>query len=195
MLKKMESRVLIVFCGILCYGVFLYLAWNITLLIPGDKLWSIFSNIYTINIHNNIVDLIDIIHISLGFPLLFYGGYRMPKISHIIFNVHNRETRKPKELLTEGYYGKVRHPMYASFMFINLGLLFSLRSKILNLISFILLFVFALNGIIEEKIVLMPRFNKEYKGYANQVKARYFTKATGSYVTLLIILSILGLFF
>lgn len=77
MLNKIKSRIIIVFLGVLCYGVFMYLVYNIIPLIPGNKLWSSFSNVYTIKANNNIIDLIDIIHISLGFPLLIYGGYRL----------------------------------------------------------------------------------------------------------------------
>ncbi len=193
-IKFIES-VIIFICLSVVYAIFLRLIWYILSILPDKKLWSSLSNFYKINIFNHVYDSFDIIYLILGFPLFVYGGYNLVQISKMISKAHDRKTRTPIKLLKDKYYRKVRHPMYAMFMFINLGLFFSLRSTFGIFIPFIMIPSFAFNGWMEEKKILIPKFEDEYKEYAKKVRSRYFTKVTGGYVTLLLILSVLGLIF
>lgn len=149
----------------------------------------------TIVILQNKVALFDIIYFLLGLVFFTHGTLRLVEISRQNNGARDSQTRLPVRLLTDGYYGKVRHPMYGSFMLIQAGTLFSLRSLIGLGIAVLVIFIQSINGIVEEKNQLVKIFSEEYELYRKKVKAKYLTGVMKVYFVLAGLLSVAGVLF
>ncbi|MFX0145309.1 MAG: methyltransferase family protein, partial [Candidatus Hodarchaeota archaeon] len=68
-------------------------------------------------------------------------------------------------LITKGIFNIIRHPIYSAWGIIFLGLAIisdSLTSLIVSVLIFIIL---EINAIIEEKLILIPKFGQKYENY------------------------------
>jgi len=135
-------------------------------------LWSSFEIIIISGIIN--ISLWNFLHLFIGSIIFFISLYQCFIIIRINQEVHIAKNH-PGKIIKEGYYGKVRHPMTARFIFITFSFFFMMRS----LLGF-LIFLFILTLLIgitfyEEKNILIPMFEQDYKQYMIQVKERFFT--------------------
>jgi protein-S-isoprenylcysteine O-methyltransferase Ste14 len=99
------------------------------------------------------------------------------------------------KILDTGYYGQVRHPMYAMFILANVGLGFAMSSVYGLAFGLLSLLAFVANGIFEEKYVMLRFFGEEYQDYMRRVTARYFTAGQSLVLSLVLVLYIAGFFF
>ncbi|MCF2138603.1 MAG: hypothetical protein K9W44_00940 [Candidatus Lokiarchaeota archaeon] len=120
--------------------------------------------------------ILDIFQYIFGICLYIYANLRIIRISVQNRTIIDKNTQSPHRLLTEKYYGKVRHPMYGMFM-IN-GLFFGsiVGSFLFLTIGLILIVIQSFNGIIEEETKLIPKFEEKYISYKKNVPARYFSE-------------------
>ncbi|MFX0039751.1 MAG: methyltransferase family protein [Promethearchaeota archaeon] len=75
-------------------------------------------------------------------------------------------------LITKGIFNIIRHPVYSAWGIIFLGLAIisdSLTSLIVSVLIFIIL---EINAIIEEKLILIPKFGERYENYKSKTSNR-----------------------
>lgn len=165
--------------------------------LPFADLWQKID-IYLFNINFPLIDtvymctLMNIIHFSFGFCMYIYAIYHFINITIENHNARDPETRKPFKLNTEGYYGKVRHPMYGMMILIYIAFFFALKSWLSLIIGLILITNILINGWYEEKFVLMRLFGEEYREYKDKTKNWFFDRNISLILIILILISLLG---
>ncbi|MFX1257685.1 MAG: methyltransferase family protein [Promethearchaeota archaeon] len=91
------------------------------------------------------------------------------------------------QLITEGPYEIMRHPMYSFWALIFLSLAFIFDSFISLILSpFVMLFL-GFEGFLEEKYILIPKFGEKYENYIEKTSHRLFPSP---YNALLVIIAI-----
>lgn len=85
---------------------------------PQFDLWR--RKAYIISLFNHKVEIFTLIHFILGFIFFTHGCVRLTEISEQVRTVRDKETREPTKLLTTGYFAGLRHPMYGTFMILQL---------------------------------------------------------------------------
>lgn len=157
---------------------------------PQYDLWK--RKEYIISVFNYKVEIFTLIHFILGFIFFIHGGVRLVEIGEQVQTVRDKETRKPTKLLKSGYFSVLRHPMYGTFMILQLGIWFSTKSLIGILILIPLIILFYANGIFEENKSLKGIFGDEYVLYMKRVPHRYLTKLMMFYFALASVVTIVG---
>ena len=115
------------------------------------------------------------IHAIIGAILFLIAFYQCLEIVKINNQAHDGKNR-PNQLLQEGYYAVVRHPMTTRFLLILLSFCFMMTSLI-SLFAYLLLHLFfLLITIYEEKRILYPTFGESYTKYKEKVPHRFFNK-------------------
>ncbi|NHJ03809.1 MAG: hypothetical protein EAX90_03230 [Candidatus Heimdallarchaeota archaeon] len=138
--------------------------------------------------------LFKTIHFSIGMSVLFYGSYHVSQIITINRSAH-ASRNNPNILLHEGYYGKVRHPMYTMFLFMITGFIFAMCNYVAIAIFLVFFFLLLILAIYEEKYMLIPKFGEKYKEYMLVVKRRFFDNYSWIFLLSLLAFSIIGIFF
>ena len=106
--------------------------------------------------------------------------------------VMDYNSRKPAELKTDGWYSRVRHPMYQFFIVVFSSLLVTTRSMWGVSIAAILLGLHWIAIVIEEK-ELKARFEMDYYQYRKEVSSQFFTRFWAIYLGVLYGIVILGM--
>ncbi|MBE6051571.1 MAG: hypothetical protein E7214_13225 [Clostridium sp.] len=160
---------------------------------PSMDLWKDCYHEVTILNHN--FDVFTLIHFLVGLVFFVHGSVRLVEITEEVNRVRDKKTRMPNEILTDGYYSKVRHPMYGTFMILQLGIGFATKSLIGTIIVILMTIMSILNGISEEKMSLIPMFKEKYLSYMKKVKHRYLTDVMVGYFVLATFITALGVFY
>lgn len=161
--------------------------------IPDFQPWSNFKTWFTFGGVRYLKP--DLIYFIFGIIFTSYGTMKLSKITVQNHNVRNEKGSAPKELLVDGYYAKVRHPMYGTFIILQAGFMLSLRSFVGIIIALIVLIFQYANAVIEEKKQLKPIFGEEYRLYAENVNRILLTKSEIIAFALASLLSIVGFAF
>lgn len=135
--------------------------------------------------------LFKTIHFSIGMLLLFYGSYHVGQIISINRSAHASRNNL-SNLLHEGYYGKVRYPM---FLFMISGFIFAMCNYITIAIAVVFFLLFLILAIYEEKKMLLPKFGEKYEEYMIVAKGRFFENYSWIFLLSLFAFSIIGIFF
>lgn len=147
-----------VFIFLCCLNIFIYQYWKL-----------IFPTI-------NIPIMSDIFQI-VGFTLII-GGNIVLLLAYRKLGVHWSYpidgSKKQKDLVTTGIYGKVRHPIYLSFNIFCIGFNLLLLDWFLTVLYIIAAIGLYFQAIDEEKI-LIDYFGEEYLEYMNKT-GRFFLK-------------------
>ena len=186
--KNSNVRNFIVFLLSVLYILVILLSWEYY---PSLKLWKLLDLVILDFFLK--ISLFRMIHLIIGLPIFVYG---MINVIEIVSINQKAQLRKnvPKYLLKEGFYGKVRHPMYTMIILIQFSLFFSLTSTFALLFSILFTLLFMLFGLFEEKYQLIPILGEEYKHYSNEVKTRFFPFSLKILLVLLYLFSFLGIF-
>jgi len=99
---------------------------------------------------------------------------------------------KPVELKTDGWYSRVRHPMYQFFIIVMSSLLVTTRSLWGMSIALMLFGIHWIVIGIEEK-ELRSRFGIKYLEYRQEVPSQFFTRFWAIYMAVLYGIVILGM--
>jgi protein-S-isoprenylcysteine O-methyltransferase Ste14 len=174
---------------VVSYVVLMTIGWLILAVLPAAPLWDTLNRAPD---GGSSTLLVGLFHIALGAPLYLYATFHAPRIVEAFRAVQIRED-EPTRLLTDGYYAQVRHPFYAMNILSIAGLMFSLCSAYPLILAILGGAIFYFNGYFDERQWLYPRFGDTYVVYARRVPARYFTPLTGTYLALLIVLSVAGI--
>ncbi len=162
-------------------------------LLPGSHLWAAVDLL--VSVGPVTASLVGLLHLLTGYALFIYGSYHAWRATREKNTVEDPRRALATRLLDTGYYGRVRHPMYAMFILANAGLGFAMNSIYGLAFSLLSLVLFVANGIFEERAVMMRYFGEEYRAYMRRVPARYFTPLQAVVLGLVLALNIAGLFF
>ncbi|MEJ2294428.1 MAG: hypothetical protein P8Y23_06615, partial [Candidatus Lokiarchaeota archaeon] len=121
--KKLLKNIIITIISIF-YVIAILFSWGYY---PSFKLWKsldwgLFDSFLKIS-------LFRIIHLVIGLPLFIYGMINVIKIVSINQKAQLKKNH-PGYLLKDGYYSKMRHPMYTMIILIQFSLFFSLCSSL-----------------------------------------------------------------
>lgn len=169
----------------ICYTLIILFSWDSY---PSLKLWKRID-ITLIDFYFH-ATFFRIVHFVVGMPFFIYGGFKVIEV----ININKKaqlERNRPRYIIRDGLYGKMRHPMYTMIILIQAGLFFSLCSALGILFSSFFILFFMMLGLYEEKYQLIPIFGEQYRDYISQVKIRYFP--TNIKIFLIIIYSLLFL--
>lgn len=179
--------------GIVGY-IFLYvLIKYVFLYIPDFQPWSDFETWFMLG--NIRFVKVDLVYFVCGLIFNCYGTVRLSKITEQNHSAKSEKNSMPKKLLINGYYTKVRHPMYGTFIFLQAGFMLSLRSFVGIIVALIIVGGQYINAIIEEKKKLIPIFGDEYNLYIKNTRGMVLTKSEIVVVIFAVIFSIAGLTF
>ena len=134
----------------------------------------------------------DLAYFVWGLIIVCYGTIRLSKITYQNHSAKNKENSTPHKLLTTGYYTKVRHPMYGTFIILQAGFLLSLRSFIGIIVALIVVIAQYINAGFEEKKQLIPIFGEEYSQYTKKVSRRLLTRFELIALILALLFSVAG---
>lgn len=196
--KKLQSnhisqRIIRLLWTVIGYGLIYACLKYVFLFIPDIQPWNHSETWFTI--YNIKFIKADLLYFVGGLIANLYGAVRLSKITIQNHSAKDKKNDKPKELLHTGYYGKVRHPMYGTFLILQAGCLLPLRSLAGIIVTFLLALIQYLNAITEEKHRLIPIFREKYQGYQKNVKAMLFTKPEAVLFLLPVLFSALGFAF
>lgn len=107
---------------------------------------------------------IDLLYFLGGLAAICYASIRLIRITTENHSV--RDKGLPCRVLTDGYYSKVRHPMYGTFIIMYSGILLSFRSLNGVLITVLIVSGQYCNAFLEEKR-LRSLFKEEYISYCS----------------------------
>jgi protein-S-isoprenylcysteine O-methyltransferase Ste14 len=161
-------------------------------LLPGPQLWA--SVDLPISIGKVSVSFSQLMHLLIGYGLFIYGSYHAWRATRLKNTVEDPKHELATRILDTGYYAQVRHPMYGMFMLANVGLGFAMNSVYGLAFGLLSLALFLLNGIFEERAVMLRFFGEAYRSYMRRVTARYFTPIQAIILALVLILNIAGFF-
>jgi protein-S-isoprenylcysteine O-methyltransferase Ste14 len=155
------------------FVVVLVIARLVLQLVPGPHLWAaVDRNVMAGPLSTTLMNLL---HLLLGYGLFIYGSYRAWQATRQKNTVEDPRRQSATRLLDTGDYGRVRHPMYGMFILANTGLGLALNSVYGLAFALLSLVAFVANGLLEERLSLIPQFGSEYWDYMRRVPARYFT--------------------
>ena len=75
------------------------------------------------------------------------------------------------KIVTSGVYAKIRHPLYLSIIFMNIGIALAFGIMVTFILALLSIIHWVLTALKEEK-VLIEQFPTEYAGYKQQVRWR-----------------------
>jgi protein-S-isoprenylcysteine O-methyltransferase Ste14 len=173
--------------------VYPFLFWGMRwflLHLPDAWYWSSLpARVEIFGVGFNVVDGILFLAGMFGFLL---GQVEHREVSWQNGEVMAENTGMPVALKKDGWYGRVRHPMYQFFMVVSSSLLVTTRSLWGLSISLMLLGVHWIVIVIEEK-ELQNRFGMEYYQYRKDVHSQFFTRFWAIYLILLYIIVLPGM--
>lgn len=138
--------------------------------------------------------LFKTIHLLIGAICFALGSYHCILVVKINKEAHTVRNN-PDFLITDGYYGKVRNPMYTFFLFIFSGLSFALCSSLAIAVAFLVFIVLIILILVEEKYLLKPKFKEKYDVYKKTVPRRLLQNWQILVLCVLLSFNIIGIFF
>ena len=76
------------------------------------------------------------------------------------------------KLITYGIFRIIRHPVYSAWAIIFLGVAIISDSLISLIISLLIMIILELHAIIEEKLILIPKYDEAYENYKRKTPNR-----------------------
>ncbi|QTL97909.1 hypothetical protein GM661_07895 [Iocasia frigidifontis] len=190
MLKKIKL-LLFALLGVISYTIIFFILRIGLKYIPSFFLWSDYKLIC--NIYSMPMYFIDVIYYIFGMIVTTHGIINLFLISKENHKAQNMKTRKPEKLIKTGFYSRARHPMYGTFMIINLGLFLSIRSLWSILIIILFFTIKYISTDYEEKNELIKIFGNNYKEYREEVSNKFFLPIYKVYIIISVILTIVGI--
>lgn len=196
--NKMQSagvlhKVIGLVCGAIGYVVLYYFVKYILISLPDFRPWSNFMPWFSIG--GVLFSKIDLLYFICGLILICYGNVKLSAITIQNQSVRNEKCSTPEKLLVTGYYAKVRHPMYGTFIITQAGFMLSLRSLDSIIIACIIITFQYVNAAVEEKRLLLPTFGEEYRVYAQNIGRMLLSRSEVIALSFVVLLSAVGFIF
>ncbi len=178
-------------CGaVVFYFIFYIIARTVLPVLPVYNLWEGADFIIQIGGHN--FPFFDLLFFTAGLLVFCHGSVYLVYVNNYPDSLYDILSKNSMEQV-RGPYSKVRHPMYTSFIMIELGLFFSLRS-LYPVLFFILLWIIQLTAMfIEENYSLKKKYPDIYKEYTAAVRSRFLNSALAFYFVIAALLVIGGI--
>jgi protein-S-isoprenylcysteine O-methyltransferase Ste14 len=186
-------KVISLVCNVAGYIVIYYFIKYFLTSLPDFRPWS--NSVPWLSLGGVLFSKIDLIYFTCGLILICYGSIKLSKITIQNHSVRNEKSNTPERLLVTGYYAKVRHPMYGTFIIMQAGFMLSLRSLGGIIIACIIFAFQYVNAVVEEKRLLLPTFGEEYKTYVQNVGRMLLTRSEVVALSLIMLLSAVGFLF
>lgn len=186
-------KVINLVCGVVGYVVLYYFIKYIFTSLPDFRPWHSFMPWFSFG--GVLFTKIDFIYFTCGLIIICYGTVKLSKITLQNHSVRNEKSNTPERLLVTGYYAKVRHPMYGTFIILQAGFMLSLRSFDGIIIACIIVAFQYANATVEERRLLLPTFSEEYRVYAHNVRRMLLTKSEVIALSVVVLLSAVGSIF
>ncbi len=106
----------------------------------------------------------DYIQIPLMIILFLFSGYLAKTGLWVVF----KEVRNPPEVITEGVFGRVRHPIYLGALLLYLGMIVATLSLLSLLFWIVIFFFYNYIAGYEEKL-LEAQFGEAFRRYKERV--------------------------
>lgn len=180
-MMKLFNNLLVLIGTVVFYFVFFMLVRSVLPALPDMTLWRLAD--FPFQIEGYPIPLFDSIFFAFGLVVFAHGVFRMLGAWHDTYLFEEADGE-----FGTGLYEKVRHPMYGSFMIVELGLFLSLRSLYGVAVIAVLYLFHVLNALFEEQFVLKKKFNERYAEYRHKVKAMFFSRAMTVYLLLALVL-------
>ncbi len=98
-------------------------------------------------------------------------GINFAKRARKIYKVKSLDETSSK-LITHGIFKLIRHPIYSAWGIIFIGAAIISDSFISLLISLLILIILEINAMLEENLILIPKFGKIYENYKRKTPNR-----------------------
>jgi protein-S-isoprenylcysteine O-methyltransferase Ste14 len=116
-------------------------------------------------------------------------GINFAKRARNLYKVKSLDETDSK-LITYGIYKLIRHPIYSAWSIIFLGAAILSDSLICLIFSFIFLIVMEFHAIIEEKLILIPKYGDAYNNYKKKTPYRIIPTPFNLILIIIIVLII-----
>lgn len=180
-------------CGAIGYVVLYYFIKYILISLPDFRPWSNFLPWFSFD--GVLFSKIDLLYFICGLILICYGNVKLSAITIQNHSVRSEKSNSPEKLLVTGYYAKVRHPMYGTFIILQAGFMLSLRSLDGIIIACIIVAFQYANAAVEERRLLFPAFGEKYKTYTQNVRRMLLTRSEVITLFFVMLLSAVGFIF
>jgi protein-S-isoprenylcysteine O-methyltransferase Ste14 len=100
--------------------------------------------------------------------LLAYGFHQWAHKKH---RQAHEESQEIETIVTTGIFSKIRHPLYLSIIFMNIGIALAFGVMMTFILALLTIIHWVLTALKEEE-ALMKQFPAEYEGYKQQVRWR-----------------------
>lgn len=101
--------------------------------------------------------------------ILIIAGFR---VVYMAKKHHKAKVGKRKELITNGIYSIIRHPIYLSWFLIFIGFSFIFDSILTMIFLPLFIVLLEIHVILKEKFILLPSFGKFYLEYKKKTPFR-----------------------
>jgi len=98
-------------------------------------------------------------------------GINFAKRARKIYKVKSLDETSSK-LITHGIFKLIRHPVYSAWGIIFIGAAIISDSFISLLISLLILIILEIHAMLEENLILIPKFGKSYENYKRKTPNR-----------------------
>ncbi|MFX0007087.1 MAG: methyltransferase family protein [Candidatus Hermodarchaeota archaeon] len=142
--------------------------WTLSL-VPIPIINASFLRVFFPNNYSYFEDL-WIFFILFGIALIIVG-ISFIKRANRVYKVKSLDENS-SNLITKGIFKLIRHPIYSSWGIIFLGLAIISDSLTSLIISPLILIVLEINAILEEKLILIPKYGKIYENYKKNTPNR-----------------------
>ncbi len=142
--------------------------WTLSL-VPIPIINSSFLRIYFPN-NYSYFDQFWIFFALFGIVLIFMGIVFVKRANNV-YKVKSMDENS-SNLITKGIFKLIRHPVYSAWGIIFLGFAIISDSLISLIISPIIFIILEVHSMIEEKLVLVPKFGKNYENYKKKTPNR-----------------------
>ncbi|TAJ12672.1 hypothetical protein DMA11_11760 [Marinilabiliaceae bacterium JC017] len=173
----------------LVLGLPLTWGWCLSPFLPQPRLHGILSILQ----HQSAFTFASYFSVLIGFAILLYAMIVQGNVQKSNLTQTSADYARPKQLIIEGEYQKLRHPIIILTLFMILGLSL-ITGALYSLITLPFYFLIChYTAVYEEKYALRPLFGQTFENYRKKVPA-YFTPFTISVFIILFTASILNYF-
>jgi protein-S-isoprenylcysteine O-methyltransferase Ste14 len=144
------------------------IVWTISL-VPIPIINASFLRIFFPNNYSYFEDL-WIFFILFGISLISIGIIFIRRANKV-YKVKSMDENSPK-LITKGIFKLIRHPIYSAWGIIFFGLAIISDSLVSLIISPIIFILLEINSILEERLILIPRYGNIYENYKKKTPNR-----------------------
>lgn len=138
---------------------------------------------------------VDCVYFAVGLVICCIANVMLARITEENHSAKDQNTEDTVRLLTTGYYAKLRHPMYGTFILLQASVLLSLRSLIGILLTLGVIALQYYNAVTEENKKLIVTFKDSYTEYTQTTRRMLLNNTMIIVLAVMICASAIGFLF